>query len=118
MPVPRAEISDLTSLLPRILSSRARSVLRILPLRGRMAWKCRSRPCLAEPPAGLGVLLQEDAERFAHDLLDLRLGLGVHQLDLGLALELRVAVLDRDNGRPAFAGVIAGEVRGGVLEHP
>jgi len=42
---------DLTSRLSRILSRRARSVLRIFPRNGRIAWKCRSRPCLAEPPA-------------------------------------------------------------------
>ena len=34
-----------------ILSKRARSTLRILPRRGRMAWLERSRPCLADPPA-------------------------------------------------------------------
>src|SRR5713101_2073008 len=34
-----------------ILSSRARSTFRILPFSGKMAWKRRSRPCLAEPPA-------------------------------------------------------------------
>ena len=31
--------------------SRARSTFRILPLSGKIAWKCRSRPCLALPPA-------------------------------------------------------------------
>src|ERR1044071_9187307 len=51
MPVPSAEISDLISLLDRILSRRARSVFMILPRNGRIAWKWRSRPCLAEPPA-------------------------------------------------------------------
>src|SRR3972149_5072993 len=35
----------------RILSRRAFSTLRILPRRGRMAWKRRSRPSLADPPA-------------------------------------------------------------------
>jgi hypothetical protein len=34
-----------------ILSKRAFSTFKIFPLRGRMAWKRRSRPCLAEPPA-------------------------------------------------------------------
>ncbi|MNJ47407.1 hypothetical protein D3C77_425650 [compost metagenome] len=32
-------------------SSLAFSTLRILPRSGRIAWKCRSRPCLADPPA-------------------------------------------------------------------
>ena len=39
------------SVLERILLSRAFSTLMILPRRGRMAWKLRSRACLAEPPA-------------------------------------------------------------------
>jgi len=37
MLVPKAEMSDLTSRLPRILSRRARSVFKILPRKGRMA---------------------------------------------------------------------------------
>src|SRR5207237_1226995 len=39
------------SSLERILSMRAFCTLRILPRSGRIAWKLRSRPCLAEPPA-------------------------------------------------------------------
>src|SRR5207249_991396 len=35
----------------RILSIRAFCTLRILPRSGRIAWKLRSRPCFAEPPA-------------------------------------------------------------------
>ncbi len=34
-----------------ILSKRAFSTFRILPCSGRIAWNCRSRPFLAEPPA-------------------------------------------------------------------
>ena len=41
----------LISLFERILSRRAFSTLIILPLNGKIAWKWRSRPCLAEPPA-------------------------------------------------------------------
>ncbi len=37
--------------LDTILSRRAFSTLRSLPRSGRIAWKRRSRPCLAEPPA-------------------------------------------------------------------
>ena len=51
MPVPSAVISVPISPEPRILSRRARSTLRILPRKGRIAWKARLRPCLAEPPA-------------------------------------------------------------------
>ena len=46
----RRSCIPISSLL-KILSRRAFQTLRILPLRGRMAWKRRSRPCLAEPPA-------------------------------------------------------------------
>ena len=51
MPVPSAVISVPISWLDSILSKRARSTLRILPRSGSTAWKARSRPCLAEPPA-------------------------------------------------------------------
>ena len=44
-------ISGRTFSLERILSRRAFSTFRILPRSGRIAWKRRSRPCLAEPPA-------------------------------------------------------------------
>ena len=51
IPAPRAMISGRTFSLARILSRRAFSTLRILPRSGRIAWKRRSRPCFAEPPA-------------------------------------------------------------------
>ena len=51
MPQPSAVISVPTSADDSILSKRARSTLRILPLSGRIACVRRSRPCLAEPPA-------------------------------------------------------------------
>ena len=51
MPVPSAWIRVPISAEDSILSKRARSTLRILPLSGRIAWKRRLRPCLAEPPA-------------------------------------------------------------------
>ena len=35
----------------KTLSSLAFSTFKIFPLRGRIAWKCLSLPCLAEPPA-------------------------------------------------------------------
>ena len=47
---------------------------------------------------------------------DVGLHLGVHQLDLGLRFELRVGVLDGDDGGQALARVVAGEVRVGILE--
>ena len=42
--------------------------------------------------------------------LDKALDLGIAQLGLGLALELRITHLDGNDGRQAFAAVIAGEV--------
>ena len=51
MPVPSAWISVLISSDDSILSRRARSTFRILPLSGSTAWNRRSRPCFAEPPA-------------------------------------------------------------------
>ncbi len=51
MPQPTAVMMLRTSSLPRTLSSRARSTLRILPRSGRMAWYIRSRPPSAVPPA-------------------------------------------------------------------
>ena len=48
--------------------------------------------------------------------LDLALDLGVAQLGLGLALELRVGQLDADDRRQALADVVAREVGVVVLE--
>jgi hypothetical protein len=49
--------------------------------------------------------------------LDLALDLGVAELGLGLALELRVGQLDADDRGQALADVVAGEVAVAVLEH-
>src|SRR5260370_7335610 len=51
MPVPSAVMMARISSCPSILSYRAFSTLRILPLSGRIAWYFRSRPIFAEPPA-------------------------------------------------------------------
>jgi len=56
------------------------------------------------------VLLEELGELLVDRGLDERLDLGVAQLRLGLALELRVAQLDRDQRRETLADVFAGEV--------
>src|SRR6202521_5284014 len=169
MPQPSAAIIVRISSLPSILSNRAFSTFRILPLSGRMAWNRRSRPCLAEPPAdspstmysslsagspslpvghlpgqrapveralaqhqiaGLpgrlartgridrlphdpprhpGVLLEVRAELVVENGLDDALDLGVAELGLGLALELRMRDLHADDGRQPFADVVAGD---------
>ena len=59
------------------------------------------------------VLLEPLAELVVDDLLHERLGLGVAELGLGLALELRLGQLDADDRGQALADVVAGEV--GVL---
>ena len=59
------------------------------------------------------VLLEPLAEPVVDDLLHERLRLGVAELGLGLALELRLGQLDADDRDQALADVVAGEV--GVL---
>ena len=59
----------------------------------------------------LRVLLEEVAQLLVDDGADEALDPGVAELRLGLALELRVAQLDRDHRREALADVLAGEVR-------
>ena len=59
--------------------------------------------------AAVRVLLQELAELVVDDLGDDPLDVGVGQLDLGLALELRVGHLDADDRREAFLEVLAGD---------
>ena len=170
-------ISGRTFSLATILSRRAFSTLRTLPRSGRIAWKRRSRPCLAEPPAESPSTMYSslrsgsrswqsaslpgrdspssaplrmtrsralraasrarDAVRHFSMIrrpspgfssrywleavrdrrLDLALDLGVAQLGLRLALELRLDQLDADDRGQALADVVAGQVRVGVLEH-
>ncbi len=169
-------MSALTSLLERILSSRARSVLRILPrsgqdslkmpvptllggatgqvalddvqlalvgvalgaicqfarqgeafqgaladdevprFAGRFAGASRSQAFFSDGARRSRILFQEGSEGLAQHLLNLGLHLRVHQLDFGLALKLRVAVLHAHNRRQALPCVVAREVGVGVLE--
>ena len=53
-----------------------------------------------------GVLLEPGAELVVDDALHEALGLGVAELGLGLALELRLAELDRDDRGQALADVV------------
>ena len=69
---------------------------------------------LARDLLALGrVLLEPLTELVVDDLLHERLRLGVAELGLGLALELRLGQLDADDRGEALADVVAGEV--GVL---
>ena len=56
-----------------------------------------------------GVLLEPGAELVVDGALHEALGLGVAELGLGLALELRLAHLDRDDRGQALADVVAGD---------
>ncbi len=65
---------------------------------------------LADDVPALGrVLLEPVAELVVDDPLHEALGLGVAELGLGLALELRLAELDRDDRGEALADVVAGD---------
>ena len=57
----------------------------------------------------LRVLLEEGAQRLVDDRLDRARDLGVAELALGLALELRLGELDGDDGGQTLAHVLAGE---------
>ena len=87
----------------RPLRSRARSrALRAAIRAGRRGLR------LADDVAALGgVLLEPGAELVVDHALDEALGLGVAELGLGLALELRLAELDRDDRGEALADVVA-----------
>lgn len=66
---------------------------------------------LADDVRGLvGVAVEPVRQVLVDDLLDEGLHLGVAQLRLGLALELRLRQLDRDDRRQALADVVAREV--------
>src|SRR5918998_5668724 len=64
------------------------------------------------------MLLQELGQELVRGALDEALDLGVPQLGLGLALELRLAELHRDDGREPLADVVAGEVLLFLLDEP
>src|SRR5919112_546738 len=142
MPVPSAVSSVRISLFCSILSRRARSTLRILPRKGRIAWKRRSLPCFAEPPALSPSTIYSSALAGSRSVqsasLPGRLKLsspplrwtssralraasrarevGVAELALGLPLELRLGQLDRDDRRQALAHVLSGERLVGLQE--
>ena len=67
--------------------------------------------CLADDALGRrGVLLQVFGQTLCDGVLDKRADLGVAELRLRLALELRVVQLHGDDGGQALAGVVTGEV--------
>ena len=72
---------------------------------------------LDDPPTVRGVLVEVLPEAVRDGRLDLALDLGIAELGLGLALELRVGQLDADHRGEPLADVVAGQVRVAVLEH-
>ena len=122
------------------------STMKISHSRGSVDWQSESLPGSPPPPSrplrrvGLARLAGRDprrgrldrllddvarlarvavepvAELLGDDALHERLRLGVAELGLRLALELRLAELDRDDGGQALADVVAGEVLVALLE--
>ena len=86
-------------------------------LAGGLASAGRGQALLDDPAAVGGVLVEVLAEAVGDGRLDLALDLGVAELGLGLALELRLGQLDADDRGQALADVVAGQVAVGVLEH-
>ena len=76
----------------------------------------RSQRLLDHSPAVRRVLVEVLANALGDRGLDLPLDLGVSELGLGLAFELRLHELDADYGRQALADVLPREVRVVVLE--
>ena len=93
--------------MPIVSSAFLRASLRACcaALRARAA--CEALVTITLPSVGLRS--NQSASQSLQHLLHERLGLGVAELGLGLALELRLAQLDRDDRRQALADVVAGE---------
>ena len=105
------------------LTGQARALKQALATRGlagltRGGAGLAGRNRLVADGAGLvGVLLEVLLESGGHSLLREVAHEGAAELCLGLALELRVGKLDRDDGRKALAGIIAREVLVLILEN-
>src|SRR5262249_8668001 len=91
--------------------------LDVAGLAGSLAGARGVRGLLRDPLALGGVLLEPLRELRVHGLLDEAAHPRVAELALGLALELRVADLDRDHRGEALAGVLALERLLLLLEH-
>ena len=85
-------------------------------LAGRLARAGRGQALLDDPPTVGRVLVEVLAEAVGDGGLDLALDLGVAELGLGLALELRVGQLDADDRGQALADVVARQVAVGVAK--
>src|SRR5450759_1999713 len=82
----------------------------------RLAGAGRRQRLLDHSPAVGRVLVEVLPYALGYGGLDLPLDLGVAELGLGLAFELRLDPLDADDGRQALANVLPGEVRVVVLQ--
>ncbi|KAF5038800.1 hypothetical protein DSECCO2_550550 [anaerobic digester metagenome] len=79
----------------------------LLGAAGRVAGAGRVDDLLDDQPHVLGVLAEEFVQFLVDDGRHVTGHLGVAELGLGLALELRVGDLDADDGRQALAHVVA-----------
>ena len=99
--------------LPGIADDSSSDLRRVRSRAWRAATRARGRlqsPCCTIARALGRVLLEPVGELLVGGLLDHRPHLGVAELGLGLALELRVAQLHRDDRGEALADVLAEEV--------
>ena len=87
-------------------------------LAGGLAGARGGQRLLDDAPAVARVLVQVLAEALGDGRLDLALDVGVAELGLGLAFELRLGQLDADDRRQALPDVLARQVAGGVLDDP
>src|SRR5450759_662158 len=88
----------------------------IAGLARRLAGAGRRQRLLDHSPAVGRVLVEVLPYSLGYCGLDLPLDLGVAELGLGMAFELRLDQLDADDGRQALADVLSREIRVAVLE--
>ena len=100
-PQPSAVTRSASSLFSSTLLSDALSVLSTLPRSGRIAWRVRSRPCLADPPAESPSTMKSSLSRVPGDVQSLSLPGRLRRPDVAV---FRVDLLLRRAARLACAG--------------
>ena len=105
--VGRAAVGQLARQADRV--ERALAADQLAGLRAAMRARAAEIALVTIVLASAGLRSNQSVEPFVAGPLHERLGLGVAELGLGLALELRLAELDRDDRGQALADVVAGE---------